>query len=298
MLREAENKVKIEGILSEVEIKEGSFKKDGKDVPYISGVIKVRVQQQINGTDTTLEIPVHMYASEKTRTGNVNPAYTSIKKVKDEFTSIAASGSADTADCIRITNGKITMNEYTGQDGRLISYPRISASFVNKIKRDELSPEASFSVELVVADMKKETDASGVETGRFLVTGIIPQYGGRVDVVPFVAYNENVINAVSRYWAVDKTVSAIGKLNFSSTTQETLKEVDFGEPQKEYKTVSVSDLVITGGSSTPLDGDAAFDIGEISTALTDRKNRLAASAQKNAQKQTAKPTLSASNLGF
>lgn len=298
MLREAENKVKIEGILSEVDIKEGQFKKDGKDVDYISGVIKVKVTQNINGTDTTLEVPVHLYASAKTRTGNTNPAYTSIKKVQDEFVSIAACGSEAQADCVRLTNARISMNEYTGQDGRMISYPRISGSFVNKIKREEMTPEATFSSEFVIADMKPETDASGIETGRYLITGIIPQYGGKVDVVPFVAYNKNVIDAVSKYWAVDKTVSAIGKLNFSSTVEEHLVEVDFGEPRKESRTVSVNDLIITGGSSTPLAGDAAFDIGEIANALTERKNRLADAAKKNANKTTTKPTLSASNLGF
>ena len=42
-MREAKNEVRIEGILSEIDIKLGSFEKNGKTVENISGVINVRV---------------------------------------------------------------------------------------------------------------------------------------------------------------------------------------------------------------------------------------------------------------
>ena len=63
-------------------------------------------------------------------------------------------------------------------------------------------------------------------------------------------------------------------MNFSSRTETVVKEVDFGEPQEMVRTFSVSELVITGGSATPLDGDRAYDINEIKEALAERKARL------------------------
>ena len=42
-LKQAENSVKIEGILSEIDLKTGSTVKNGKTVEYITGSIKVRV---------------------------------------------------------------------------------------------------------------------------------------------------------------------------------------------------------------------------------------------------------------
>ena len=45
MLREAENRIKIEGILSEIDLKYGSFQKDGKTNETIGGIIKIRVDQ-------------------------------------------------------------------------------------------------------------------------------------------------------------------------------------------------------------------------------------------------------------
>lgn len=43
MLAQAENVVKIEGLLSEIDLNYGSFTKDGKTIETVSGTIKVRV---------------------------------------------------------------------------------------------------------------------------------------------------------------------------------------------------------------------------------------------------------------
>ena len=300
MLREAENVVRIEGILSETDLKYGSFEKNGATVNSIGGIIKIQVNQEINGESKTLEVPVHMFASEYTNKGAKNPAYQSIERVMNEFTSIAAAGGAANADRVRITNGKITMNEYYGRDGQLISFPRITASFVNKIKADEMKPCATFTTNFVVAKKMNEVDREGVETGRYKVTGIIPQFGGKVDVVEFITSNKNVINAVSQYWTENDTVSAQGRLNFSSKTETVVKEVDFGEPQETTRTISVSELILTGGSSTPLEGEFAYDMSDIQSALADRKQRLEDSKNKNTgtRKAPQKNSNAPIDLGF
>lgn len=302
MIREAENVVKIEGILSETDLKYGSFEKNGEKKNSIGGTIKIQVNQEINGEAVTLEVPVHMFASEYTNKGTKNPAYQSMERIMNEYVSIAAAGGAANADCVRVTNGKIAMNEYYGQDGRLIAFPRITASFVSKVRADEVSPKAEFSTQFVVAKKQHEVDNEGVETGRFKVTGIIPQYGGKVDVVEFITANPKVISAVDQYWNENDTVSAVGRLNFSSRTEKVIKEVDFGEPQESTRTISVSELIITGGSSTPLEGEFAYEMSDIQAALSERKERLEASKAKaasgktrNAPEKTAKGTV---DLGF
>ena len=132
MLRQAENKCKIEGILAEIDIKPGSFNKNGQIVESIGGSIIVKVVQKISGEEKELAIPVHMFASKLTNKGTPNPAYESIKKIADEYVSIAQSDNGeDGADRVRITNGSIRMNEYYSQDGRLISFPRIKSQLVD-----------------------------------------------------------------------------------------------------------------------------------------------------------------------
>ena len=298
MLRQAENSVKIEGILSEIDLKTGSTTKNGKTIEYIGGSIKVRVNQMINGVMTELDIPVYMFSNKLKNDGNPNPAYDSINRVMTEYTSIAAGG-IDAADRIRITNGNIRMNEYYGQTGTLNSYPRINASFVTKVTDlTKFNPEASFSAVFVIAAMGYETDKEGVQIeNRFKIRGILPQYGGKVDVIDFYATNPNVIDAVSSYWTEKDTVKINGKLNFTSTVEEKMVEVDFGEPRTERRTISVSELLITGGTQTPLDGEFAYDEDEISAALQERQAYLAELKTKAKAKESA-PKAAPAKKGF
>ena len=304
MLESKENSVKIEGILSEIDLEAGNYVKDGKTIDKIGGSIKVRVTQVLNGKDTELDIPVYMFANKLTNKGAPNPAYASIERVMNEYKSIAAVG-IDAADRIRITGANIRMNEYYGQNGNLNSYPRINASFVTKITdMSKYTPEATFSAIFAIGSMAYETDKDGVEIAdRYKIRGIMPQYGGAVDVIDFFATSPNVIDAVSSYWEQGDTVKVNGKLNFTSKTEEKLVEVDFGEPRVERKTISVSELIITGGSQTPLEGDFAFDMDEIQTALEARQARLAemkakqkAKETKTAPKATGRKTMT--DLGF
>ena len=64
MLRQAENKVRIEGILSEINLKYGSYvnKQTGALVDTIGGDIKVLVHQEVNGENIDLIIPVYMFS--------------------------------------------------------------------------------------------------------------------------------------------------------------------------------------------------------------------------------------------
>ena len=294
MLRQAENKVKIEGILAEVDLNPGTFKKDGKDMESIGGSISIKVNQKISGEEKELIVPVHMFASKLTNKGTPNPAYESIKKVADTFTSIAAAGGEEGADRVRITGASIRMNEYYNANGTLVSFPRINASFVTKINASDCKSEATFSTEMVVAAKNEELDREGNPTGRYRIDAVIPQYGGRVDVVPFFAQSEGVISAVSTYWEVGDTVKANGRLDFSATTETTIEEVDFGEPIEKTRTINKSDLIITGGSQEPLDGDSAYDNAEIQSALADRKARLENQKEKD-MSRTASKTAPAQN---
>lgn len=288
MLRQAENRVKVEGILAEIDIKPGSFNKNGQMMESIGGSIIVKVTQKISGEEKELAIPVHMFASKLTNKGTPNPAYESIKKVMDEYVSIAASENGEEgADRVRITSGSVRMNEYYSQDGRLISFPRVNASFVSRINKADCKPEATYTAEFVVAN-KAEEIVNDEPTGRYRIDAIIPQYGGKVDVVPMYAQSEGVIDAVSTYWNVGDTVKANGRLDFSATTETIIEEVDFGEPIEKTRTINRSDLIITGGSQEPLDGDFAFDNTEIQSALADRKLRLEKQKDKDMSRAASK----------
>lgn len=299
-MRQAENKVRIEGILSEIDIKPGSFKKNGADMPTLGGQIKVKVTQNINGEDKELEIPVHMFAPKMTNKGTPNPAYESIARVQEEFNSIASAGGEEGADCVRITSGQLVMNEYYSQDGRFHSFPRVNASFISKIKANECTPAATFDAQFVVTAKADEVDSEGQTTGRYKITGVLPQYGGKVDVFPFFGESAGVIDAISQYWEIGNTVEAHGKLDFSSTTKTITQEVDFGEPIEKIMTSNRSELVITAGSQTPLDAELAYTSEEIKQGLAERKDKLDKDKERAASgtKTRTAPPADKSDNGF
>lgn len=299
MLRQAENKVKIEGILSEINLKYGSYvnKKTGANVDNIGGFIKVLVHQVINGEDVTLDIPVYMFSPKLTNAGKPNPAYTSIEKVMNEFVSIAAAGGEAGADKVRITGASVRMNEYYNTNGQLVSFPRINASFVSKATGD-FRPEASFSLEFAVSGLDYVCDADGVEVEpkKLRIKALVPQYGGKVDTVEMFATNPNVINAITTYWENNKTYTAKGRLNFTTVTKEVIEECDFGEPETKYFTSSVSELIVTKGTQSPLEDEAAFAPAELAEALKEHKAYLESLKTKAQTKATPAPT--GSNAGF
>lgn len=302
MLRQAENSVKIEGILSEIKLEYGSYLKDGKTVENIGGSITVRVNQTINGEEVVNEIPVHMFANKYKNNGEPNPAFTSIEKIKTTYISLAAAAETGVeADRVRITNGDIRMNEYYPTPDKLVSFPRINASFVNRVKKEDCKPEATFLLTFVVGHSDYEV-VNDENTGRYLVQAIVPQYGEKVDVIPLVCASPNVVKAVSSYWQEGDTVKASGKLNFTSKTETTIVEQDFGDPIERTRTINVSELLITGGNQTPLDGDFAYDSDDIRKGLAERKARLEAQKEKDASRaktrQAPAPATTTSKAAF
>lgn len=299
MLRQAENKVRIEGILSEINLKYGSFVRDGRTIDNIGGNIKVLVNQTINGEDVALEIPVYMFATKLTNAGKPNPAYESIEKVMTEFTSIASGAGEAGADKIRITNGNIRMNEYYNPQGQLVSFPRINASFAAKATGD-FRPEASWSLEFAISSMDFVTDADGVEVEpkKLRIKVIVPQYGGKVDTMELYATNPRVIDAITSYWENQKTYSAKGRLNFTSTTREIIEEMDFGEPEVRHQTVSVSELIVTKGTQSPMEDDAAFAPADLAVALKEHKAYLETLKDKTSNKTHPTPAPTGSNQEF
>lgn len=283
MFREANNKVFIEGILSEIDLKYGSYtsKTTGEPVENIGGMIKVLVEQNINGEDISLEVPVYMFSGKYTKAGKINPAYESIEKVMKEFVSIVACGSKEQADKVRISGAKIKMNEFVGQNGQIVSQPRIQGNFVSKAFGD-FKPKAEFDIEFMVSKITPAVDKEGVELDpkRLNVEVIVPQYTGpndsvmNVDVVKLVAVTPKVIDALEQYWDAGSCYKAGGRLNFSSRTETVIEEVGFGDPVERQRTINTQELIITRGSEAPLDGDFAWELSDIKAGMAKRTQKL------------------------
>lgn len=267
-----ENKVQIEGILSENGLEQKNIKIKGVDQDVISGEIKVKVVQKIDDKDTVLDIPVSCFATKITSKGNPNPAYDNLLKFKNEANSIASVGE-EHADCVRITGASLRNSEWIGRDGNIVVAPQISASFINKIPKDACEPKATFVITFVVKNGSHEFTEDGIELPTYKIDAIVPQYGDYVDLITFKVHNPDAVEALKSYWQKGDTVRASGKLNYSFTTETRKIETAFGEPQEEKRTVSTREFLITGGSQ-PFDEGEAFPIDFIRDALAKRDARL------------------------
>ena len=193
------------------------------------------------------------------------------------------------------------MNEYYNARGNLVSFPRVNASFVNKAT-GEFRPEASWSLEFAVSSMDFVTDADGVEVEprKLRIKILVPQYGGRLDTMELYATNPRVIDAISSYWETQKTYSAKGRLNFTSVTTQVIEEMDFGEPEVRVRTTTVSELIVTKGTQSPLEDDMAFAPADLAEALKEHKAELESKKEKtnNKTKNTPAPAGASANEDF
>ena len=296
---QSENIVKIEGILAETDLEEKKFLKDGKQTEAIGGSITIRVEQKIGEKDVVSDVPVYMFATKFTKKGTANPAYENIKNIKDNYVSIAASDEAH-ADKVRITNGDIRMNEYYGRNGNLVSFPRINASFVQRVREsEEFIPKAEFTCTAVVLQQDYELDKEQNETGRYLLKTAIVQYGDRLDVVPFIKKRKKAINYISSNWESGNTVRINGKLNFSFKVIREVKESAFGDPVVNERTISTSELIVTGGSD-PIEGEGSYNSEDIQAGLAKRMANLETLKNKANTKKAPAPATSfqQTDLGF
>lgn len=305
-MREAINDIIIEGILSEVNLEYTTYtnKKTGMPTDAIRGEIIIRVEHEVAGEHRVEDVTVSCFAPKKTAKGGDNPSFQSWDSVKKNGVSIAACGDINQASRVAIRsgknpNGKITMNEYYSQGGNLVKFPRITASFVNIINKENCAPKATGTVEMVVAKTFPELNKDGEETGRLILTGIVPKYGDKVEIIDFICESPSVISVVEDNWETGKTVRASVRLNFAQRVETVTKEVDFGEPIEESRTIRVSEVIIIGGKKEPLDDDMAFEYNDIQRAVTEHRAALEATKERKPKPAPAPtPAGQFNDLGF
>lgn len=301
-MRQSENIVWIEGILSEVNLKNGSYVKEGKTVEYISGDITVLVEQEVNGIPEESFIPVPFFSNRYTKEGKVSLSYENLNQVLTNYTSIAACGDKKKADKIRITKGAINVNDFPNREGKMVSTQRVRANFVSKVV-GEFKPQARFWVDLYLVESNFATDEEGVELEpkKLNTRGLLIGWNDRVDVVNFVVTSPNTINIVQGL-EPNHIYHLTGRLNFAE--QQAVKKAGasgFGESTEKPFTKVSREFIITGGNDIPLEDEFTPTEEEIRTALAARKVRIeqAIEKAKNRTKATPAPVAKAGlDLGF
>ena len=255
------NKVNIVGLLSENNVEQRE--KDGRK--YVTGNIKIRVGDN--------DIPVNVFAFDKTKAGTANPAYTQIMNVCDKGVSLAACGGDITkATKIRAGSCRFEENMFASRfNGNIVSTVRITGSFFTLGASEE--PKANFSCGICIKSIKDEIDSEGDETGRLLIEGILEQYN-RWDIITFIAESQQAVDYIKNNWEVKDCVSVSGKIVGKTITNTISKESEggFGEPEEETRTYHRIEYIITSGSE-PKELDYSYLPEDVKNGLTDRERR-------------------------
>jgi hypothetical protein len=259
-IREADNRVVIEGTLLEVR---GGEWKNGEGVG-----IELDIEVAENEVHT-----VHAMSRYKKKDGSDNSIAKGIQTVLDEYLSVAKHG-RENADKVRITQGRLGLNDFYGEDGQLRSFPRITTNFINRLKADEeFNPRAEFELEIFVKSVIPEVKGDE-ETGRVKVNAIIPLYGGRVIPFEFVVTEEGSDFVEDNYEAGTTTRVFGDIVNFKEVIEKEVP-VAFGKPQKKVTHNFIREYLITGGTE-PYDEDSpkAFSVEAIKKAMVERETYL------------------------
>lgn len=268
-LREAENQVVIEGTLLEIRHQEWN---SGKGLS-----IELDIEVAENEVHT-----VHGMSKYKKNDGTDNGVAKGYQTVIDEYLSVAKHG-RDQADKVRVTQGKIGVNEYYGQDGKLRSFPQITSNFFNRLSvGDEFNPRAEFEVEVFVKSVVPEMK-NNEETGRVKVNAIIPVFGGKVIPFEFVVVEEGTEFVESNYEAGSTALINGDIVNYKEVTETEIPKA-FGKPQKKINTKIIREYLITSGDE-PYDEEStkAYSIESIQKAMVEREAYLEELKNKNDQ---------------
>lgn len=265
---QAENKIEITGTIVETTLQE----KEKNGNPYINGYIDIEAE---DGNVHRVSVFANKYkkdAKDRSKfTKEVSGLYTGLTTVKDTY---------EVGNKVRINQGQYGANDYVGADSILRTYPQISSNFFNRLKEtDEFKPESKFTIRMIVSQVKEEKNRQGEETGRVILEGYVPVFGGKI--APFTGTVEAGKKAdyVLENYEKNGTVTVYGKIvNFTETIEKEI-EVEFGDPSIETTTKTVREYQITGGGKlSEFDEDDAncdaYDPNELKKALQEREAYL------------------------
>lgn len=275
----ARNTVSIVGTLSSVVMRDGISQKTNK--PYRGGTVTIRVKQHYGadgGVDEISEIPVNFLAMKFKKDGTLNPGYDQLKAFGDgTFLSIQDVG-VERASRIRVDNrfGKLEENMYVGRDGESVqSAWRINTNFFSRVGGEAPAggDSATFSADVYIIAMDRELNTEGEETGRLHLRGGIIQWGQRLDVMDFYAENPSVIDYYERNYNVNDTVNVVGRIRYTSQTEESHEDGGWGEYIPKTTTRIKRELILVHGSDAPFEEEMAYAPAEVQSLNADRTSR-------------------------
>ena len=279
-LLQAENRIEIEGILVEKDLKIKPISRQGKQEEAITGKLDIKT-----GDNSIHTVEVFSYL--KKNDGGENGIAKGLITIMNEYKAVAQEGVGEAnADKVRVKLGDLRKNEYYGQDGQLKSYNQYSASIIERVRPDEeFNPRAKFEVEVYIQAVNPEIK-NDEETGRVIIKGLVPLYGGKIVPMDFTVANEKAVKYIENNYEAGNTVKLFGEIVNTVIVEKIVEEAAFGEDNEKIKTTTTRELLVTGGLA-PYDEEnpRAYSSELIKKALVERDTYLDELKRKSEEKK-------------
>ena len=261
-----QNSVHIVGFLQENTLEKVSIQDKGE-------VVRGNL---IIATDETSRYKVSFYVPQYLKNGDESADFTSLLELLPEKTTSIAkylkTNPGTTYEMATEAASKLWVvarfEEFASAEGErsrsMITLKGFKAGFKQETEDTPFTPHAEFTVDAYIESIKNEVkyadenDEEGTETGRLIVTGLLPVFDESVYKIEFIAPVENGIAEFMSH-TYSKGVTATLKGNLVNIDKKVLKEDSeseeefFGVPAgPQYKTVFIRERIITGLSKRPI----------------------------------------------
>lgn len=282
-LRQAINKFNVTGVVKEAkDFKVNSGENEnGTSYSYIAGKLVIKAGD-------TREITVKTRANQFTKNGDTNYMFETLSKFMDGTypTMATPNVTEEMATKVAIYGNKdftprLSDNIYY-RDGKLYEGVTFDLGFGKLLVKDNVSPEdykAEFEVEMFVKDVHSEIKGD-VETGRTIIEGYVPVYGGSAMPMKVVAEDIALPDGTVVPFATDvlsgvypeQTYVFWGDIRYAVIETTVSKGGSLGLAKMETKKETIREFVTVGGDMV-IDPDKMYTIEQIQAALVERENR-------------------------
>lgn len=258
-LKQKMNVVIIEGILSELEVKEAD--KDGKNYIVINATFKIEHPNETELDEKGKEIPVpddevttNTFSYQVRNDNQPNKIYKSLKTIQEQYESIAAVG-YDKATRVKLNSAELQSGVFFAQgDGKKIDTFKIRNTFFARQTDKDVPHRAEFKVDVFIIDVNEEEDWKGNLTGNLEVIGAIAKYNGDIEVMKFIATHPDAKTFIKQYYKPGVTVNLQGQVCSKKIETVTETSVGFGTAVKNKSVRTDKKLLISAGTLPLEDG--------------------------------------------
>lgn len=276
-LRQALNKVEVTGVVKEHKLGTGKTENGDK---YINGSLVIKAGE-------FTEVTVKVFVTETNSKGKVKKAYENLKKIQDGELKTLAEVPEEEAVKVRLWGNdgftpQFREEMYKPENAtEVVARVGVDLGFGNITIDNNIEPEdhkATFDVEVFVESVEEEIDKNDEETGRVIVKGWCPVYGGsvipleiKVGVVNDEEGEYDFAEDIRDNVDPDTTVNFWGDIDYRTIIEKTSKGGGLGRAKVEEKRTYVHDLVAVGADF--VEGDGEYDIDLIKAARNVREEK-------------------------